>query len=167
MVRREGFSIQPTLLTPSSRGHIRLNNTDPLSEPLIDPNYLGHPDDVNIMLEGKHTLVALFGIKCFFIVSVPCHFYHLFRNTHSHYTHAECIYTSASNSRPKVFIHNTCTDMNFICFSKCNLRKMFPLMSWSSKHLPNHSYIATIQVMSCMNLRLVITLRHVSSKENI
>ena len=53
MVRREGFSIQPTLLTPSSRGHIRLNNTDPLSEPLIDPNYLGHPDDVNIMLEGK------------------------------------------------------------------------------------------------------------------
>ena len=62
MAKREGFSILPILLSPSSRGNIRLDTADPFSEPLIDPNYLGSPDDANTLLEGKDILVSY--IQC-------------------------------------------------------------------------------------------------------
>ncbi|MBE0384499.1 hypothetical protein PCARR_b0484 [Pseudoalteromonas carrageenovora IAM 12662] len=44
-------------MRPKSRGSITLKNSDPRSAPLIDPNYLSHPDDLKIMLAGlKKTL---------------------------------------------------------------------------------------------------------------
>lgn len=41
------------LLHPQSKGTIRLQSTDPLDPPLIDPNYLDHPDDITNFLKGN------------------------------------------------------------------------------------------------------------------
>jgi choline dehydrogenase len=45
-------SILPGVVRPSSRGTIRLASTDPLTAPLIDPNYLGDRSDVDRLVEG-------------------------------------------------------------------------------------------------------------------
>ena len=52
-VEMVGYSFLPTLLHPTSRGTIRLNKTSPLqSPPLIDPNYLSDPRDVEVLVAG-------------------------------------------------------------------------------------------------------------------
>lgn len=52
-----GYSIHSSIMQPKSRGTIRLADANPLSAPLIDPNYLSHPDDLDVMLLGlKKTL---------------------------------------------------------------------------------------------------------------
>lgn len=45
-------TVVPILLHPKSKGSIRLQSDDPFDPPLIDPNYLDHPDDVKTMLKG-------------------------------------------------------------------------------------------------------------------
>ena len=47
-----GFSCHVCLLRPKSRGAIVLAGNDPHAAPLIDPNFLGHPDDVEDMVAG-------------------------------------------------------------------------------------------------------------------
>jgi choline dehydrogenase len=47
-----GFTIGPTLIQPESRGHIGLHSRDPLAPPLIQPNYLAHHSDVDVLVEG-------------------------------------------------------------------------------------------------------------------
>jgi choline dehydrogenase-like flavoprotein len=47
-----GFSCHLCLLRPRSRGSIRLASKDPLAAPLIDPNYLADPDDMERMVRG-------------------------------------------------------------------------------------------------------------------
>ena len=47
-----GFSCHLCLLRPRSRGSIRLANKDPRSAPLIDPNYLSDPDDMERLVRG-------------------------------------------------------------------------------------------------------------------
>ena len=47
-----GFSCHLCLLRPRSRGSIRLASKDPRSAPLIDPNYLSDPDDMERMVRG-------------------------------------------------------------------------------------------------------------------
>jgi choline dehydrogenase-like flavoprotein len=47
-----GFSCHVCLLRPRSRGAIKLAGNDPHAAPLIDPNFLGHPDDVEDMVAG-------------------------------------------------------------------------------------------------------------------
>ena len=37
---------------PQSRGQVRLRSADPLDSPIIDPNYLSHPDDLALQIEG-------------------------------------------------------------------------------------------------------------------
>ncbi|XP_071540782.1 glucose dehydrogenase [FAD, quinone]-like [Panulirus ornatus] len=49
---QEGMSIYPALLRPKSRGTIRLRSRRPKDPPLIDPNYLSHPDDVTALIRG-------------------------------------------------------------------------------------------------------------------
>lgn len=44
------------LLHPKSRGTIQLQSSDPLDPPLIDPNYLNHPDDLKALLKGNKTV---------------------------------------------------------------------------------------------------------------
>jgi choline dehydrogenase len=47
-----GFSILFSLMTPASRGWVRLAGADPSEPPLIDPNYLQDPADVARMIAG-------------------------------------------------------------------------------------------------------------------
>jgi choline dehydrogenase-like flavoprotein len=40
------------VLRPNSRGSVTLQSLDPLAAPLIDPNFLGHPEDLTRMVKG-------------------------------------------------------------------------------------------------------------------
>eukprot|EP00093_Oithona_nana_P012316 12316.XXX_730581_733805_1 [CDS] Oithona nana genome sequencing. len=48
----EGYSLYPILLRPKSRGKISLRSSNPQDYPKIQPNYLTHPDDVKVLVEG-------------------------------------------------------------------------------------------------------------------
>lgn len=41
-----------TLLRPVSRGTLRLATSDPFTYPLIDPQYLQYPEDVDVLVRG-------------------------------------------------------------------------------------------------------------------
>lgn len=43
----------PILSRPKSRGKISLRSTDPNDYPKIEPNYLTHPDDIKVLIEGS------------------------------------------------------------------------------------------------------------------
>ncbi|MEI9812858.1 MAG: GMC family oxidoreductase N-terminal domain-containing protein [Acidobacteriota bacterium] len=47
-----GFSMIPILLTPRSRGTVRLASAEPGDAPRIDPAYLADPDDVLVLAAG-------------------------------------------------------------------------------------------------------------------
>ena len=49
---KDANSIYMTLQRPKSVGEITLANRNPFSHPLIQPNYLTHPDDVIALVEG-------------------------------------------------------------------------------------------------------------------
>lgn len=46
------LTLGPTLVASKSRGFIGLKSTDPEAAPLIEPNYLSHPDDLEVLLRG-------------------------------------------------------------------------------------------------------------------
>jgi len=48
----DGFAMRVALMTPFSRGSVRLNPADPEGAPLIDPNYLADERDVERMVVG-------------------------------------------------------------------------------------------------------------------
>ena len=50
---QHGFLVEPILLHPKSRGHIKLRSTDPMEQPIIDPNYLKHPADLDVLVDGN------------------------------------------------------------------------------------------------------------------
>ncbi len=50
-----GFSCHVCLLRPKSRGSVSLGSADPARAPLIDPNFLGDPDDLESMVAGYKT----------------------------------------------------------------------------------------------------------------
>ncbi len=47
-----GYSCHVCLLRPRSRGSVRLANKDPMTAPLIDPNFLGDRDDLDRLIRG-------------------------------------------------------------------------------------------------------------------
>jgi len=47
-----GCSLHVCLLQPKSRGSVRLASLDAMAAPLIDPQFLSHPDDMVQMLQG-------------------------------------------------------------------------------------------------------------------
>jgi choline dehydrogenase-like flavoprotein len=47
-----GYAISVVGLYPKARGRVTLASADPSAAPLVDPNLLGHPDDVAMMLRG-------------------------------------------------------------------------------------------------------------------
>ncbi|XP_066149017.1 glucose dehydrogenase [FAD, quinone] [Euwallacea fornicatus] len=49
---QRSIQIIPTVLHPKSRGQIRLRDNNPNSHPMIIANYLTHPDDVKVLIEG-------------------------------------------------------------------------------------------------------------------
>lgn len=48
----ECFFMFPTLLRPKSRGWIRLKSANPYENPIINPRYYSHPDDLESMAEA-------------------------------------------------------------------------------------------------------------------
>jgi len=47
-----GLSCHVCLLRPKSRGSVKLRSADPLDAPLIDPAFLEHADDLEVLAEG-------------------------------------------------------------------------------------------------------------------
>lgn len=47
-----GYSLGPTLITPLSRGHVRLGSADPHEPPRIDPKYFSDQRDLQTMVRG-------------------------------------------------------------------------------------------------------------------
>lgn len=47
-----GFSNHVCVLRPKSKGTLKLASADPMAAPLIDPNFLSAPEDVDVMLKG-------------------------------------------------------------------------------------------------------------------
>ncbi|KAA0194364.1 hypothetical protein HAZT_HAZT004710 [Hyalella azteca] len=55
---RTGFVITVKLNWPKSRGSVSLRSKNPMEAPVIDPNYLSHPDDVEMLLKSiKYALI--------------------------------------------------------------------------------------------------------------
>lgn len=52
-------SIHSCYLRPESRGTVKLASTDPNTPPLIDPNYLSHPKDIDYMVAGAERTRAI------------------------------------------------------------------------------------------------------------
>jgi choline dehydrogenase-like flavoprotein len=47
-----GITLNSYTVRPKARGTVRLRSPDPSAAPLVDPNFLGHPDDLKISVEG-------------------------------------------------------------------------------------------------------------------
>ena len=47
-----GITLNSYTLRPKARGTVRLRSADPSAPALVDPNFLGHPDDVKTSAEG-------------------------------------------------------------------------------------------------------------------
>ncbi|KAG0422455.1 hypothetical protein HPB47_001720 [Ixodes persulcatus] len=52
-IREDSMSLYPVLLRPRSRGTVRLRSTDPHDEPLLNPRYLTHPQDLRTMVDER------------------------------------------------------------------------------------------------------------------
>ena len=48
-----GYNIGVMLSTPKSRGTVTLRSRNPRDTPLIDPNFLSNPEDVDTMVAGE------------------------------------------------------------------------------------------------------------------
>ena len=53
---RRALTIMSTLIYPKSRGTFRLTSSDPTAAPLIDPNYLAEPADVEVLVDGMQLI---------------------------------------------------------------------------------------------------------------
>jgi choline dehydrogenase-like flavoprotein len=60
-----GFAISPVGLYPRSRGRLMLASADPLAAPLIDPNLLAAPEDLQPLLRGIRLARRIFAAPAF------------------------------------------------------------------------------------------------------
>jgi len=60
-----GFAISPVGLYPRSRGRLTLASADPCAAPLIDPNLLAEPDDVQPLIRGMRLVRRIFASPAF------------------------------------------------------------------------------------------------------
>jgi choline dehydrogenase len=60
-----GFAISPVGLYPRSRGRITLASADPFAAPLIDPNLLGVPEDLQPLIRGIRLARRIFESAAF------------------------------------------------------------------------------------------------------
>lgn len=61
----ESWMVWPMLLLPKSKGRIILRDANPRSKPLIFSNYLTHPDDVKVLVEGVQKVLELVEMPSF------------------------------------------------------------------------------------------------------
>ncbi len=60
-----GYSLHVCDLRPKSRGYLALKSADPRDPPLIQPNYLSHPDDLETLLAGVKTCRKILAAPAF------------------------------------------------------------------------------------------------------
>jgi choline dehydrogenase-like flavoprotein len=60
-----GYCTHATLMRPKSRGTLRLASNDPKADPLIDPNYLDHPEDLSVLCKGLQKTLDIMESKAF------------------------------------------------------------------------------------------------------
>jgi choline dehydrogenase-like flavoprotein len=60
-----GFAISPVGLYPRSRGRLTLASPDPFTAPLIDPNLLAAPEDLQPLVRGMRLIRQIFGSPAF------------------------------------------------------------------------------------------------------
>ena len=58
---RPSITLLSTLIYPKSRGTLRLASGDPLAAPLIDPQYLADPADLEVLAEGSEMIREIMG----------------------------------------------------------------------------------------------------------
>ncbi|KAK2723654.1 hypothetical protein QYM36_002112, partial [Artemia franciscana] len=54
-----------TLVRPKSRGRVSLRSSDPFTAPIIDPQYLSHPDDIKVFREGYKFAISISRTEAF------------------------------------------------------------------------------------------------------
>ena len=54
-----GMSCHTCLLRPKSTGEVTLKSSDPFDDPLIDPKFLSHPDDMKVMIQGYKKMMEI------------------------------------------------------------------------------------------------------------
>ena len=62
-INSSGITLNSYTLRPKSRGTVKLKSANPLDDPLVDPNFLGHPDDLKKSVEGLKISVDMFNQK--------------------------------------------------------------------------------------------------------
>ena len=60
-----GYSLHATLLLPKSRGTVRLASDNPKDAPLIDPNFLGEKEDLDVLVKGLQKALDIMESKAF------------------------------------------------------------------------------------------------------
>ncbi|WP_156961897.1 GMC family oxidoreductase [Cobetia amphilecti] len=74
-----GMTITTVVIKPKARGSVRLRSAHPADMPLVSPNLLGHPDDMQVMVTGRRFFLRTFDaspLKCWRVAvqtSSPCH----------------------------------------------------------------------------------------------
>lgn len=66
-----GFGVHVCALYPKSRGMLTLQSSHPSDHPLIEPNYLTHPDDIAVLVDGIRLAQKLVASKSFDDVRGP------------------------------------------------------------------------------------------------
>ena len=61
----DGFTILPSLVKPKSRGYVALRSRNPFDTPLIQPNFLQHPEDLQTMIKGVKKGIELINQNSF------------------------------------------------------------------------------------------------------
>ena len=59
------MSCHSCLLRPKSLGEVTLASADPFADPLIDPKFLSHPDDMKDMVDGYKVMMRVLGSEPF------------------------------------------------------------------------------------------------------
>ena len=54
-----GISCHSCLLRPKSRGEVTLQSADPADDPIIDPRFLSHPEDIKDMVAGYKKMMKI------------------------------------------------------------------------------------------------------------
>lgn len=62
---KDGFTVLPTLLHPKSRGYVQLKSSDPLADPVIQPNFLKEKEDLEQLVKGVKMALKIINQSAF------------------------------------------------------------------------------------------------------